>query len=114
MRTPGSASVPTIVKRVAHIARPVVNPGGGLPPGKAQAILPNRWIRALRAYPVGVEPGPHGPVVIVAMANPNDLAALDDIAFATGLRVRARAATRDEVDRIIAAGVESGAGSAGQ
>lgn len=104
MRKLGSASVPIIVKRVAHTPRPVGNRGGGLLPGEAQAILPNRWIRALRAYPVGVEPGPHGPVVVVAMANPNDLAALDDIAFATGLRVRARAATRDEVDRIIAAG----------
>jgi hypothetical protein len=69
-------------------------------------LLPERWIRTLRAVPVAVEPGPHGPVVVVVMDRPDDLAAIDHIAFATGLRVRVVPATEMEIDRAIAVHVE--------
>jgi hypothetical protein len=40
--------------------------------------------------------------MVVAMANPDDLTAIDDIASATGMRVRAISATKEEIDRAIA------------
>jgi hypothetical protein len=42
------------------------------------------------------------------MANPDDLAAIDDIAFATGLRVKVLPVSQEEIDRAIAAQVDSG------
>jgi hypothetical protein len=41
------------------------------------------------------------------MANPDDLAAIDDIAFATGMRVRVLPVTQEEIDRAIAGHVDS-------
>jgi hypothetical protein len=77
-----------------------------IPPG-AWSLLQPRWIRLLRAFPVAVERGAHGPTIVVAMANPGDLAAIDDIAFATGLRVKVLPVSQEEIDRAIAARVDS-------
>jgi len=65
-------------------------------PRSVWGLLSPRWIRALRALPVAVEPSPHGPVLVVAMADPGDLAAIDHVAFATGLRVKVLPSTLEE------------------
>lgn len=77
-------------------------PGDWPIPPSAWNLLQPRWIRLLRAFPVAVERGSHGPTIVVAMANPGDLAAIDDIAFATGLRVKVFPVSQEEIDRAIA------------
>ncbi len=76
-------------------------------PRSAWSLLQPRWIRLLRAFPVAVERGAHGPTIVVAMANPGDLAAIDDIAFATGLRVKVLPVSQEEIDRAIAVHVDA-------
>jgi hypothetical protein len=76
-------------------------------PKSTWGLLPTRWIRTLMAFPVAVERGLKGQTVVVAMANPDDLAAIDDIAFATGMRVKVLPATREEIERAIATHLDS-------
>jgi hypothetical protein len=61
---------------------------------------------SLRAFPIAVDPGERRPTLVVAMANPDDLSARDDIAFSTGMRVKAVAVRDEEITRAIAVHVE--------
>jgi hypothetical protein len=45
-------------------------------------------------------------MIVVAMDRPDDLAAIDHIVFATGLRVKVVPATETEIDRAIAVHLE--------
>src|SRR5512135_672181 len=85
-------------------------------PRSVWSLLPERWIRALRAFPVAVEGDGRRAALVVAMADPGDLAAIDDVAFATGMRVRAVAASPEAIDRAIAAhlGPEEPPGTEGE
>lgn len=76
-------------------------------PRSIWGLLQPRWIRTLRAFPVAVERGFHGPTIVVAMANPDDLAAIDHIVFATGLRVNVIPVSEKEIDRAIAVHLDS-------
>lgn len=76
-------------------------------PQSIWGLLSPRWIRALKAFPVAVERGATGPTIVVAMARPGDIAAIDDIAFATGMRVKVLPVTQDEIDRAIAVHLDS-------
>jgi hypothetical protein len=94
-----------------HVSKKMA-PGSGEPsdwpiPPSIWGLLQPRWIRLLRAFPVAVERGFHGPAILVAMANPDDLAAIDDIAFATGLRVNVLPVSQEEIDRAIAVHLDS-------
>jgi hypothetical protein len=71
-------------------------------PRSVWSLLPARWIRALGAFPIAVARGARRTTIVVAMAHPGDLAAIDDIAFATGMDVRVVAASREAIDRAIA------------
>jgi hypothetical protein len=105
---PSALASPSDMRHVPIETKPRRRAPGGwpLPPG-ASSLLQPRWIRLLRAFPVAVERGSHGPTIVVAMANPGDLAAIDDIAFATGLRVKVLPVSQEEIDRAIAAQVDS-------
>ncbi len=72
-------------------------------PRSVWSLLPERWIRALRAFPVALEGIGRHTTLVVAMSDPGDLAAIDDVAFATGMRVRAVAVSPEAIDRAIAA-----------
>lgn len=49
-------------------------------------LVPERLLRKHRAFPIGLGPSAAARLLL-AMANPGDLAAADEIAFASGLRV---------------------------
>jgi hypothetical protein len=72
-------------------------------PRSVWGLLPPRWIRALRAFPLAVEHGARQSTIVVAMARPGDLAAIDDISFATGMHVRVLPASDEAIERAIAA-----------
>lgn len=64
-------------------------------------VLPFPLMRRLRAVPFAYEPGTGRGTLVVAMAEPGDLAAQDDIAFAAGMRVRAVPASGEALDGIL-------------
>jgi hypothetical protein len=72
-------------------------------PRSVWGLLPERWIRDLRVFPLAVERGARHATIVVAMAHPGDLAAIDHVAFATGMRVRAVGTSPEAIDRAIAA-----------
>jgi hypothetical protein len=75
-------------------------------PRSVWTLLPTRLMHSLRAFPIALEPGKARPTLLVAMSSPGNLSAIDEIAFATGLRVKAVATSDDEIERAIAFHVE--------
>lgn len=71
-------------------------------PRSVWSLVPARIIRARLAFPVAVEGGSMGGRIVVAMADPSDLVALDEIAFASGRPVSPVPATPAEIRRAIA------------
>lgn len=59
--------------------------------------VPARLLRARRAFPLAVISSPLRDRIVVAMVDPGDLRALDEISFATGLRVEAVQATASDI-----------------
>jgi len=55
-------------------------------PRAVWSLVPERLLRKHRAFPIGLGPSAAGRLLL-AMADPGDLAAADEIAFASGLRV---------------------------
>jgi hypothetical protein len=66
------------------------------------ALVPERLIRARRVFPLGVAPGGRRGTLVVATPEPQDLTALDEVAFATGMTVRAVLSSVRDVERLIA------------
>ena len=86
----------------AQLGIPVVELGDRSVPSAVLRLLPERLIRARRVLPLGrVGGGPSG-VVVVATADPFDLPALDELAFAAGRGVRPVLAGEGDLDRAIA------------
>jgi hypothetical protein len=75
-------------------------------PRSVWGLLPKRLMLSLLAFPIAVDPGERRPTLVVAMAHPGDLSARDDIAFATGMRVKVLAVSEEEIARAIAVHVE--------
>ena len=75
-------------------------------PRSVWGLLAKRLMLSLRAFPIAVDPGERHPTLVVAMAHPDDLSATDDIAFSTGMRVKAVAVSDEEITRAIAVHVE--------
>ncbi len=66
------------------------------------ALVPERLVRTRKALPVErLGTGRRGPLV-VAVADPSDLATLDELAFATGMAVKPVLAAEADLDRAIA------------
>ncbi|HTP49673.1 MAG TPA: hypothetical protein VMK42_03160 [Anaeromyxobacteraceae bacterium] len=72
------------------------------------AVLPERtqlapeslW-RATCAVPVAREPGRGRTTLVVVMRDPDDLVAIDDLAFATGMRIRALRGEEQQILRAL-------------
>jgi len=65
------------------------------------ALVPERLIRSRKVLPLArLNETRRGPLV-VACANPGDLAVLDEISFVTGLEVKPMLASEDDLDRAI-------------
>ncbi len=80
---------------------PFVEVGDLQVPRDVLALVPERLIRTRKVLPVERGAGRRGPLV-VALADPSNLALLDEIAFATGMAVTPVIAAEAEIERALA------------
>ncbi len=66
------------------------------------ALVPRKIIRARRAFPLEKRTDHRRGPLVVAFADPADLTAVDEIAFATGLEVKAVLAAEWDIEQAIA------------
>ncbi len=64
-------------------------------------LVPERLIRARRLLPIAYAPQPRRGLLVVATSNPQDLVALDEVAFASGKIVKPALASERDVERAI-------------
>jgi type IV pilus assembly protein PilB len=76
--------------------------GDRMIPPEVIRLLPEKLIRSRRAFPMALVAGGRRGELVVAMADPNNLHVVDDIAFATGLPVKPVLAGEADIDRAIA------------
>ena len=69
-------------------------------------LVPVRLLRAMRAVPLSRENVRGRGTLVVAMADPGDLRAVDELAFATGMRIRPVSADETDILRALGAGRE--------
>jgi len=85
-----------------QIGVPFLEIGDRTIPRQVLALVPARLVRARKALPIEqLGSGRRGPLV-VALADPGDLGALDELAFATGMAVKPVLAAEADLDRAIA------------
>ncbi len=70
------------------------------------AIVPAGLLKKHRAVPIAYEAGRGRGTLVVAMSNPHDLAALDELTFASGLTVRPVLADEREIPQTSRVGTE--------
>jgi type IV pilus assembly protein PilB len=71
-------------------------------PAAIVRLVPARVIRERRAFPVALLSASSRGPLLVAVSDPGDLAALDEVAFACGMDVRPVLASSADIDRAIA------------
>ena len=74
--------------------------GDQIPPGVVQ-LVPDKLIRKYGVFPVAIEVRRVRTALLLATAHPEDLLALDDIAFACGCAVEPVLASRQSIDAAI-------------
>lgn len=85
-----------------QLGAPFVIIGERIIPASVIALIPRSYMRARRVIALErLEEHTLGPVV-VAFADPADLGAIDEIAFATGLDVKPVLATARDIDQAVA------------
>ena len=86
----------------AQLGVPLVEIGDRQIPRQVLALVPEKLMRARRALPLArLTEHRRGPLV-VALADPGDLAAVDELAFASGLQVKPVLAADEDLDRALA------------
>ncbi len=81
---------------------PVVEIGERHIPPAVLRLVPERLMRARKLVPLArLSDGSRGPLV-VALADPGDLVALDEVAFATGMQVNPVLASEGDIERALA------------
>lgn len=96
-----------------QLGAPFVVIGQRVVPTAVVALVPKKLIRVRRVFPLEkLTEHRRGPIV-VAFADPADLPAVDEIAFATGLDVRPVLAAEWDIDQAIARHLGDAQGSAG-
>jgi type IV pilus assembly protein PilB len=82
-------------------------------PRDVLALVPEKLIRARKVLPVArLREHRRGPL-LVACADPSDLAVIDELSFATGLEIRPVLASEDELEVAIEQHLSQGGGRAG-
>jgi type IV pilus assembly protein PilB len=80
---------------------PFVEIGDRHIPPQVLSLVPEKLMRARRALPLArLSDGKRGPLV-VALPDPADLAAIDEIAFATGMQVKPVLAAEPDLERAL-------------
>ncbi|HUL58798.1 MAG TPA: hypothetical protein VLU43_05975 [Anaeromyxobacteraceae bacterium] len=81
---------------------PLVEIGDRQIPPQVLALVPQKLMRARHLLPLArLSEHRRGPLV-VALANPGDLGAVDEVAFATGMQVKPVLAADEDLDRALA------------
>jgi type IV pilus assembly protein PilB len=94
----------------SQIGAPFVVIGTRVVPAAVIALIPSKLIRARRALPLEkLTEHRRGPLV-VAFADPADLQAVDEIAFVTGLAVKAVLAAEWDIEQAISRHLGDGGG----
>lgn len=70
-------------------------------PAEIQALVPLRLLKALRAVPLARENVRGRRTLVVAMSDPGNLPAIDELAFATGMRICPVAADEADIGRAL-------------
>jgi type IV pilus assembly protein PilB len=99
----GFMKEPALLQNVGEqIGVPFVEIGDRDVPRQVLALVPARLVRLRKALPLErIGTGRRGPLV-VALPDPGDLSALDELAFATGMAIRPVLAGEADLDRAIA------------
>lgn len=71
-------------------------------PREVWSLVPERLIRTRAVFAMAREGRPPNGILVVAMADPSDLELIDEVRFATGLRIRAVAASPATLRRLVA------------
>ncbi len=71
-------------------------------PMEVLRLVPEKIVRARKALPIALASESRRGPLVVAMAEPQNLATLDEIAFVSGLAVRPALASERDLDRAIA------------
>jgi type IV pilus assembly protein PilB len=86
----------------AQLCVPTVEIGERFIPPHVLALLPEKLVRTRRVLPLARLSEARGGPLAVALADPADLAVLDEIAFVTGMQVKASLVAEPDLDRAIA------------
>ncbi len=103
----------TLLEAVAEqLGTPFITIGDRQVDPAVLALVPPKLVRGRRVLPLArLTESRRGPLV-VALADPGDLAVLDELAFVTGLDVRPALATEADLDQAISRLLGAGAGAA--
>lgn len=99
----GFISEPTLLAEVARqLGVPYVQIGERIIPDTVIRLVPEKLIRARRILPVVFAWQRRRNLLVVATSQPQDLIALDEVAFASGKNVKAALAAASDLDQAIA------------
>jgi type IV pilus assembly protein PilB len=98
----GFVSEPTFLEALSEqLGTPFIVVGDRAVERSVLALVPEKLVRARRVLPLAkLNESRRGPLV-VALADPGDLAVLDEVGFVTGLSVRPVLAAEADLDRAI-------------
>ena len=85
-----------------QIGAPFVVIGDRDIPRRLLALVPERLVRSRKVVPIELAASGMRGHIVVALADPSNLATLDEVAFATGMAVRPVLAAEEDLDRAIA------------
>jgi type IV pilus assembly protein PilB len=99
----GFMTEPALLEEVGrHLGVPFVDIGERTIPPHVLALVPERIVRDRHVLPLArLSERPRGPLA-VALADPGDLAAVDEIAFASGMEVKPVLVAERDLERAIA------------
>ncbi len=81
---------------------PFVEIGNRIVPPAVLRLVPEKLIRARRAFPLALLTGSRRGALLVALSEPGNLLHLDEIAFAAGMQVKPALASEADIDQAIA------------
>ena len=90
-----------LLEVASHVRVPYIRIEPRTIPRDALGRLPERLIRTRRVLPLATNGEAEATTLVVAMANPRDLAAIDEVRFAAGMPVQPVLASEQEIDEAI-------------
>jgi type IV pilus assembly protein PilB len=85
-----------------HLSVPLVEIGDRRVPPAVVRLVPQKLLRERHAFPIAVFYQARQATLLVAFSEPQNLAFLDEIAFASGMAVKAALAAEADIERALA------------